>query len=282
MNVFKTIVFLLTLSIVLIFLGHVIGGHEGVYVGVIIALITLYVALFNADLAMLNLYQAKEILAETHPDTHAIMQALTVKAGIPLPKLYLIDVPAANIFAAGKCPRNGKIVMTSGLLTALSKEEQTALIAQAIANIKLKNSLLNGVAAVVAGSIAGMANIGWEVIIDEKDPHEKPHFNETVMKFLGPIAAFTVKSIISPRMQVNSDALSVTWTDHPEHLISALEKLEALKSQQPFPVADARPATAHFFIINPLHRKKWAHIFRTHAPTDVRIQRLQRTHTKSA
>ncbi|MDP1575036.1 MAG: M48 family metalloprotease [Coxiellaceae bacterium] len=277
MSTLKAIIFLFVTTIFLILLGDLVAGHEGVYVAVIVAILTNYVAIFVSGRAALNLFHATEIRADTHPDVHAIMQALTVKAELPLPKLYLVDTEASTLFVIGKNPNNASIAVTKGLLNSLSTEEQTAAIAQAIAQIKLRNTFLNGVIATVAGGISGIANTGWsEVILDDKDPAEKDHFNQNVMRIVGPIAAFMIKTMISPRMQTDADSLSSEWTGHPEHLISALQTIESLKPKAPFPIADARPATAHLFIINPLHQKKWAHLFKTHPPTEVRIARLQK------
>ena len=130
MSSLKAIIFLFIITVFLILLGDIIAGHVGIYVAVIIALLTNFVAFFVADQVPLNLFHAKEILADAHPDTHAIMQALTVKAGIPLVRLYLIDSPATNLFAVGKNPRKASIALTKGLLSSLTKEEQTALIAR--------------------------------------------------------------------------------------------------------------------------------------------------------
>lgn len=277
MSTLKAFIFLFTLTLFLIVFGELVAGHEGIYVAVIIAIITDYIAFFAADRAVLNLFHAKPILADAYPDAHAIMQSIAVKAGISLPKLYLIDTDAANIFAVGRNPSMAKIAITKGLIASLSKEEQTAAIAQTVAQIKLRNSFLNSMTAIVAGGISGIANTGWsEVILDDKDPAEKDHFNQKVMRFVGPIAATMIKLIVSPRMQTDADSLSIEWTSNPAHLISALQTMESLKPKTPFPVADARPATAHLFIISPLHQKKWAHLFNTHPPTAVRIERLQK------
>lgn len=275
MNTIKTYVFLFIITFLLIFIFHLIFGHVGIYIGVLLALLTDYVAIFAADQAMLNLYQAKEIDAESHPDLYANMQAVATKAGLPRPKLYLINTEATNLFVVGKTPKKSGIVLTNGVLTHLTLDEQKALLAEAMAQIKQGCGFLNTATAVVVNGIAGFAYIGWDIIFDDKAPHEKPHFNEKIMRFVGPVAAWIMKTLIPKQQLLDADRLAVCWCGDHTALVSALEKLESLKSKESFPTADARPSTAHLFIINPLHPKKWAMLFQTQPSTALRLAKAQ-------
>lgn len=275
MNKLKTYLFLFIVTFLCIFLGELIFGHVGIYLGVLVAIITDYMAIFMADRAMLSLYKAKKITADSHPDIHASMQAIATQSGLPRPSLYLIDTTASNLFAVGKSPKKASIAISQGLLTNLSAEEQKAVLAQAMAQIQLGNGFVNTATAVVANGLASFAYLGWDIILDDQDPHEKPHFNEKIMRFIGPATAWLIKLMVSKSMQLDADKQAIRWLGDHTPLVSALQKLESLKTNAPFPIADARPSTAHLFIINPLHPKKWALMFQTQPTTALRLAKAQ-------
>lgn len=265
--------FLFCVTVFMIILGDFIAGVDGAYFAIVVAILMNILAIFNSNIVELNIYHSKLMGDEDPHHIREIVKSLSEKAGIPEPKIYLIETDAANLFSSGRSPKSAAIALTTGLPKLLNKEELTAVIAQTIGHISRKDTFLDGVVATVAGSISGLATVRLtEVFFDEKNKDKK--INWTVMRIVAPIAATMVKSVITPQAQFEADILAAKWTDST-HLISALERLVTHKIGTPFQIADSRPATAHLFFINPIHDEKLRKQFLTHPSIEDRIARLK-------
>ena len=272
MNNIKAFVFLSVVAVFLVLIGDMLADAHGIYFAIVIVALIVLFSVFNANSVPLNLYKASVLGTDDPHQLRAIVQTLSEKAKISAPKIFMIETEAANICAVGRNQRHASIALTSGLLTTLRTDELTAVIAQAIAQITLKNAFLNSMIATFAGSISGLANIQLsEIFFDEKDKNRA--VNPKVMAIVAPLAAIIVKSVISPNNQFNADKTAVKWCEAAS-LITALEKLETAKLSKKFLIADQRPATAHLFIINPIDDKKLAKLFNAQPATEKRIQQL--------
>lgn len=279
-NNLKTLFFLGALTALLVFIGGALGGHSGMLIALFFAGIMNFSAYWYSDTFVLNLYHAQPA-----PGTHfvyRIVEELALRAHTPTPKVYLINNATPNAFATGRNPQNASIAITTGLLERLTKEEITGVLAHELAHVVHRDTLISVVSATIAGAISGLANLLMWIphASDSSDGEEHPPhpFVGIIMMILAPIAAGLIQMAISRSREFEADAGGARICGNPDWLANALIKLEQAHHQQYFTEAEAHPATAHLFIVNPINREKLANLFATHPLTSERVARLRGMH----
>lgn len=274
-NQIKTIVLLGVLSAVLIGAGSLLGpGFTYVFAG--LALMMNLGAYFFSDRLVLRMHGAREMGAKEAPRVHAIVQALAANAGIPTPRLFLIDDPSPNAFATGRNPEHGVVAVTAGILQLLSERELRAVLAHELAHIKNRDILVSTIAAVMASTIGSIANVlsflPWLHSSHEEESEASPA-QGFLFALVAPVAATLIQLGVSRSREYLADATGAEICGDPLALAGALAKLE--QGSEAIPMERAETATASLFIVNPLLGGGLAQWFSTHPRTQERIRRLQ-------
>jgi heat shock protein HtpX len=275
MNTFRTGLLLAALTGLFLAVGWLIGGGSGMVVAFLIALAMNVLAYWNADRMVLAMYRAHPVDPASAPALHAIVEELARRAEMPMPRIYLIESDQPNAFATGRNPRNAAIAATTGLLRLLSREELTGVLAHELAHVKNRDTLTMTVAATIAGAIGMIANFAY--FFGAGSSREQPlgPIGMLMVAILAPITATLVQLAVSRTREYDADREGAELSGRPLWLASALAKIEAGARGIPNPRAEANPATAHLFIVNPLHGRGVDNLFATHPSTPNRIRRLQ-------
>ncbi len=277
MEAVKTVVLLTLMTLLMVWVGGIFGGTSGMLIALLIAGAMNFYAYYFSDKMVLAHYHAVEVDEQSAPGLIAIVRRLANKAGIPMPKVYIIPEPVPNAFATGRNPSHAAVAVTEGLLDLLNEEEIEAVLAHELSHVRHYDILIGTVAATIAGAIAWIANImQFGAFFGGGRDEESP--NPIVMIVLSivlPIAAGIIQMAVSRSREFEADAGAARLTGHPEWLESALLKLENYNRQGILP--EATPETAHMFIVNPFTGKdiSFANLFRTHPTTEQRIERLE-------
>ncbi len=277
METVKTVILLTLLTLLMVWIGGIFGGQSGMLIALLIAGAMNFFSYFYSDKLVLSHYHAVEVDEKTAPGLIAIVRRLAIKAGLPMPKVYIIPEEVPNAFATGRNPSHAAVAVTEGLLDLLNEEEIEAVLAHELSHVRHYDILIGTVAATIAGAIAWIANImQFSAFFGGGRDEESP--NPIVMLILSiilPIAAGIIQMAVSRSREFEADAGAAYLTGHPEWLESALIKLENYNRQGILP--EATPETAHMFIVNPFTGKdfSFANLFRTHPTTEERIERLE-------
>lgn len=276
MNTFKTFLLMFSLTLLLIFIGGVIGGESGMVVALIFAGLMNFVSYWFSDKIVLKMYRAKELNRSEMPRLFQMTEELTGRAGLPMPKLYLIPSDQPNAFATGRNPQNAAVAVTSGIAKILSEDELKGVIAHELAHVKHRDILVASVAATIAGAISMLASMAkWAFIFGGRGSGDRGGGNPLaaiVMMIVAPIAAMMIQMAISRSREFLADEGGAKMAGNPLSLASALRKLHIKVAQIPM---DASPATAHMFIVSPLSGGSVLKLFSTHPPMEERVARLE-------
>jgi heat shock protein HtpX len=275
MNTLKT-VFLMTLMMVLfLIVGYFLGGNTGMTIAFIFALIMNFGSYWFSDKIVLAMYKAKEVTRETAPKFYNMVEELSKNANLPMPKVYIINDPTPNAFATGRNPQHAAVAATTGILQGLNNEELAGVMAHELAHVKNRDILTGTIAATLVGTITYVAQMaGWALMFGRGgDDEEGGGLGALFMLILAPIAATLIQFAISRSREYAADAGGAGISKNPLALASALGKIS--KANQIKPVSHVNPASAHMFIVNPLHGGGIAKLFSTHPPVEERIKRLQ-------
>jgi heat shock protein HtpX len=278
MNTLKTVVLLTFMTVLLVFVGAAIGGQNGMIIAFMMALVMNFVSYWFSDKIVLKMYNAKPVTEAEAPDLHAMIRRLTQKAGLPMPKVYIIPEESMNAFATGRNPEHGVVAVTEGIMRALDREELEGVIAHELAHIKHRDILTGTIVATLAGAITMLAQMAhWALLFgggrrDDSDEGGSPVV-ALVMMIVAPIAAMLVQMAISRTREFEADKGGAEIAGNPYGLANALLKLE--RGAQVVPMQDAKPATAHMFIVNPLTGGGLMKLFSTHPPIAERVKRLK-------
>ncbi len=275
MNTVKTVLLLGLLSGLLLFLGEVFGGRNGLYIGLALAVAMNFFSYFFSDKLALATYGAQPVTPEQNSAVYArvapIVGGLAQRMGIPMPKLWLIMENSPNAFATGRNPQHASVAFTAGILNAMSDDEIEGVVAHELGHVLHRDILISSVAATIATAITFLARMGfWFGPRDDEE--EGGGWGGILMLILAPIAAMLIQMAISRSREYDADAASAKYTASPYKLISALQKLDAYSRRLPM---DATPSTAHLFIIQPFTGESLMRLFSTHPSTADRIRRLQ-------
>jgi heat shock protein HtpX len=277
MNTLKTMVLMVSLSLILVAIGSVLGGKSGMTFALIMACGMNFFAYWFSDKIVLKMYRAREVNEAEAPDLFAIVRKLAVGAGLPLPRVYIIDEAQPNAFATGRNPEHGAVAVTTGIMRILTREELEGVIAHELAHIKHRDILVGTVAATIAAAISYVAQMAqWAMIFGGRSSDEEEGGSPVaaiVMMIVGPIAALLVQMAISRSREYDADQYGAKISGNPLYLAGALRKLHAASQQIPLA---ATPATAHMFIVNPLSGRGIVKLFSTHPPMEERIARLEK------
>ncbi len=273
-NNLKTAVLLAGLGGVCMFIGQLLGGTSGLVIGLLIGLGMAGGSYWFSDKLAIRSAKAVEVSAEQMPQYHAIMGDLAMRAGLPMPRLYVSPNPQPNAFATGRNPANAAVCVTEGLLQTLSWDEIQGVLAHELAHVRHRDILIGSVAAAIAMGITFVASMArWAMIFGGRsDDGDNNPIVALAMLILAPIAAGLIQAAISRSREYEADAAAARMIGNGEPLARALEKLEAGAERIP---ADVNPAEASAYIVNPLRGRAMANLFSTHPPAAERIARLR-------
>lgn len=273
MNTLRTGLLLAVMTGLFVAVGALIGGAQGVLIAFGIALAMNAFAYWNSDKVLLRMYGARQIDAASAPELFRMVERLSQNAGIPMPKVYIMENPQPNAFATGRNPQNAAVAFTTGIMEQLSSEELAGVAAHELAHIKHRDTLTMTITAVIAGAISMLANMAFFMGGDRRNQPGGMAIM-LVVTLLAPVAAMLVQAAISRSREYEADRAGAEISGRPMWLASALGQIErSVRGGAPNPEADANPATAHLFIINPLHGGL-SGLFSTHPSTEERIARL--------
>lgn len=285
-NTFKTTILLAGLTALFIVIGGALGGQVGMIIALVIAVAMNMGAWWFSDKLALRMSGAREVSPAEAPELHQMVEVLSQRAGIPKPRVYIIESETPNAFATGRNPANGAVAVTTGIARLLTRDELAGVIAHELAHIKHRDTLISSIAATIAGAITMLADMAmWGMMFagltGQSDEEEGGGIAEMVggilMMILAPIAAVIIQMAISRSREYLADAGGARILGDPLPLASALEKLEWAAGRLPMEIS---PATSHMYIVNPL-MGGLAGLFRTHPDTAERIARLRSMATRS-
>lgn len=276
MNVFKTGLLLAALTALFLAVGYAIGGEGGMVIAFLVALAMNGFAYWNSDKMVLRMHGAYPVTRASAPELYALVETLAQRGGLPTPAVYIIESEQPNAFATGRDPEHAAVACTTGILQVLSREELAGVIAHELAHIKNRDTLIMTVAATIAGAIGMLANFAWLIPVGRTDEegHNTNPIVALLLMILAPLAATIVQLAISRTREFGADRGGVEICGQPRWLASALQRIESYARGTYLPSAEHNPATAHLFIVNPLHGGGLAGLFRTHPSTEERIRRL--------
>jgi heat shock protein HtpX len=278
-NVLRTTVLLAALTALFLVIGGAIGGNQGLFIAFVFALLMNFASYWFSDKIVLSMYGAREVSLNEAPDLYRLVQRLAQRAGIPMPRVYIIPSDAPNAFATGRNPQHGAVAVTEGILRMLDTDELAGVLAHELGHIRNRDTLIMTVAATLAGAITMLAHMAqWGAIFgfgrrDEEDSGGGGMLSLLFMAILAPIAATLIQLAISRSREYFADSTGAAVAGSPSGLARALEKLHYASQRLPM---DAYPATAHLFIVNPLTGGSLLNLFSTHPPIEERIRRLRR------
>ena len=285
-NQIKTAFLLGSLSGLLMLIGGLLGGMGGVVIFFIISLVMNGLAYFFSDKMVLTMYKAKPLNESTYGWIYDIVRELTAKSDLPMPKLWLVDMPMANAFATGRNPKHSSVAVTSGILSILDPQELRGVLAHEISHIKNRDILISTVAATMATAIGFLAIIMrnmafWGAMSSNNDRRGVNPLVLLAVAILMPIAASLIQLAISRSREYLADESGAEVSHDPLALASALEKLEMRAQQTHFADNDtAHTTTAHLFIVKPFSGKGLSSLFSTHPPMRERVARLRALYEK--
>jgi len=279
MNSLKTVILLGLLTGLLMFLGGLFGGKTGVTIAFLFAVIMNFGAYWFSDKIVLSMYHAQEVSEQEAPELYTIVKTLTLKAGLPMPRVYIIPTDTPNAFATGRNENHAAVAVTEGILRILNRDELEGVLAHELTHIKNRDILISSIAATIAGAIMMLANMAqWAAIFggarsDDDEGNAGGIIGLLLMAILAPIAATLIQMAISRSREYMADEGGAKISGKPYGLASALEKLAQASHIVPM---EANPSTAHMFIVNPLSGRALMNLFSTHPPIEERIARLRR------
>ncbi|WP_025899529.1 zinc metalloprotease HtpX [Sneathiella glossodoripedis] len=272
MNFFKTGILIAGITALFLGVGFAIGGESGMFIALAVAIAMNGFAYWNSDKLVLRMYGARQVSDADAPEYVALVRKLAQNAGLPMPKVYIMDNPQPNAFATGRNPENAAVAATTGLLKMLTREELAGVMAHELAHIQNRDTLIMTVTSTIAGAISMLAN--FALFFGGNRNNNLGVVGTLLMVVLAPVAAMLVQMAISRTREYSADKLGGEICGNPEWLASALHKLEKGASYIENPVAEQNPASANLFIVNPLHGKGADNLFSTHPSTQNRIARL--------
>jgi heat shock protein HtpX len=271
----KTFLLLAAMTAVFLAAGWLMGGAGGMLIAFVLALGMNAFAYWNSDKVVLRMYGAQEVDRQSAPGLYDMVADLAARADLPMPKVYLIDQDQPNAFATGRDPEHAAVAATTGLLNRLSQEEVAGVMAHELAHIKNRDTLIMTVTATIAGAVGMLANLAsLQMLFGDSRNNPLGMIGAVLTMVLAPMAAMLVQMAISRAREYEADALGAEICGQPVWLADALAGLSRTAPQIDNQAAERNPATAHLFIVNPLHAHAIDGLFSTHPPMQERIRRL--------
>jgi heat shock protein HtpX len=271
-NTFKTAFLLTALTLLLMLVGSALGGQRGMIFALIVAGVMNFTAYFFSDKIALATYRAQGVTREQLPRVYNVVERMTQRIGLPMPKIYVIPTDSPNAFATGRNPSHASVAVTEGILNLLNDEELEGVLAHELGHVNNRDILISSVAATIAGAITWLRYGAMFGGMGDRDDRRGGGFGALLMLILAPIAATLIQLAVSRSREYQADATGAHFTGNPYALASALAKLDAYSRRRPM---IATPSTAHLFIIQPLlGGMSFGNLFSTHPPIAKRIERL--------
>jgi heat shock protein HtpX len=276
-DVFKTTLLLTVMTVLLVLFGGLLAGRPGMIVALAIFVTTNFVGYWFSDKIVLRAYGARKVSPSTAPELHGIVRELSLRADIPVPRLYIIESETPNAFATGRNPENAAIAVTSGIMRVCNREELKGVLAHELLHIKNRDILVSSIAATLAGAVMVLCSLlRWDMLFglgNYRGGDDRGLLHYVSLLILAPIAATLIQLTISRMREYKADEGGAMLIHDPIGLAVALRKLAVFKRRNPL---DANASTAHLFIVNPLTDGMLMRLFSTHPPIDDRVRRLEK------
>jgi len=276
-NQIRTVILLGIMTALILWIGQLLGGRQGMMIALVLAAGMNFFSYWYSDKIVLAMYRAREVTPRESPEIYDIVRTLCRRAGLPLPKIFIIPQEAPNAFATGRNPEHAVVAVTEGLLKLMNREEVMGVLAHELAHVQNRDILIGSIAATMAGAIMLLASMArWSVLLGGGRGNDGGNrmggVGLIVMSILAPMAAMLIQMAISRSREYLADKTGAGFAGHSEGLARALEKLGAYSGRLPM---EANPSTAHMFIVNPLSGRNFTGLFSTHPPLAERIARLR-------
>jgi len=279
LNRFKTTLLLTCLTLLMVAMGSAIGGKSGMVLAFFMACAMNFFSYWFSDKIVLRMYGAQEIGENDHPSFYGMVRRLAQQAGLPMPRVYIIPSESPNAFATGRNPAHAAVAATEGILRLLSPDELEGVMAHELAHVKNRDILVSTIAATFAGAISMLGSmLQWGAMLgagrsDDEGEGAGGLIGSLAMAIIAPLAAMLIQMAVSRSREYLADETGARICGRPIALANALRKLQA--GSRMIPMEEARPASAHLFIVNPLTGGGLASLFSTHPPMEERIARLE-------
>jgi heat shock protein HtpX len=273
-NWVKTFMLMAAITALFIVIGGMIGGRSGMMFALLIALGMNFFSYWFSDKMVLRMYNAQEVDAGSAPQFYGMVQELAQRAGLPMPRVYLINEDAPNAFATGRNPEHAAVAATTGILRVLSERELRGVMAHELAHVRHRDILTSTIAATMAGAISALANMAMFFGGRDENGNRSNPIASIAVAILAPLAASLIQMAISRAREFEADRAGAEISGEPQALASALDKIHRYAQGIPFQAAEEHPATAQMMIMNPLSGGGIANLFSTHPATEERIARL--------
>ena len=273
-NWVKTFMLMAAITALFIVIGGMIGGRNGMMFALLMALGMNFFSYWFSDKMVLRMYNAQEVDAGSAPQFYGMVQELSQRAGLPMPRVYLINEDAPNAFATGRSPEHAAVAATTGILRVLSERELRGVMAHELAHVRHRDILTSTIAATMAGAISALANMAMFFGGRDENGNRSNPIASIAVAILAPLAASLIQMAISRAREFEADRGGAEISGDPQALASALDKIHRYAQGIPFQAAEEHPATAQMMIMNPLSGGGIANLFSTHPATEERIARL--------
>jgi heat shock protein HtpX len=275
MNLFRTGLLLAAMTGLFLAVGFLIGGQQGMLLAFLLAAGTNFFAYWNSGNMVLRMHGARQVDRNTHPEFHDMIARLARNAGLPMPKIYIMDNPQPNAFATGRNPENAAVAATTGLFRFLDAEEIEGVMAHELAHVKNRDTLIMTMTATIAGAVSMLANFG--MLFGDRDRNNPlGPLGTILLVIMAPLAAMIVQMAVSRTREYAADRGGAEISGKPLALASALAKISNAAHHIENHSAENNPATAHMFIVNPLSGQRMDNLFSTHPATENRIAELHK------
>jgi heat shock protein HtpX len=274
MNIFRTGLLMAAMTGIFVAAGFLLGGQSGMVMAFLLAGGMNLFAYWNSDKMVLRMYQAQEVDDASAPELVHMVRLLARNAAIPMPKVYIATNPQPNAFATGRNPQHAAVCVTTGILDRLSQEELAGVLAHELAHVKNYDTLIMTITATIAGAISMLANFAYFFQGNRRN-NPLGAVGVLLVMVLAPLAAMLVQMAISRAREFEADRGGALISGRPLWLASALQRISSDAKRIDNPAAESHPATAHMFIVNPLHGGNLGNLFTTHPRTEERIARLR-------
>ncbi len=275
MSYFRTAILLAALTALFMGIGYLIGGQGGMLLALVAAAAMNLFAYWNSDKMVLRMYGAREVDERSAPELYALVRQLASAAGLPIPRVYVMDNPQPNAFATGRNPQHAAVAVTTGLMQTVGKEELAGVIAHELGHVKNRDTLLITITATIAGAISMLANFGFMFGGRSNSNNNIGFIGTLALLILGPLAAGLVQMAISRTREYEADREGAEISRRPLSLASALRKIAGADQHIPNMPAERNAASAHLFIVNPLSGARMDNLFSTHPNVENRVARLR-------
>ncbi|MCK9582764.1 MAG: zinc metalloprotease HtpX [Endomicrobiales bacterium] len=275
MNIFRTVFLMMLMTILLVAIGMLVGGRSGMVIAFLFAAVMNFVSYWFSDKIVLAMYRAKPLEESQMPWLFEGVRKLTQNAGIPMPKLYIVENPMPNAFATGRNPQNASVAVTNSIVEMLTKDELLGVLAHELSHVKNRDILIGSIAATLAGAIFMLARFAqWGAMFGGNN-RQSGNFRLIMLLFVGiiaPIAAMLIQAAVSRSREFEADATGARISHKPLALASALRKISAPAARYG---ENINPTTAHMFIVSPFNSRTLMSLFSTHPPVEKRIEHLE-------